>query len=322
MDGHAYHDNNIVVSCKGRKSAEEPIRFFRQSFSVAGCNFRHWHRNPRVIVTFFLAFILCFLLTDKALGFAHEHETTLQALEPFIWTFGDSNSILLTSLLLLLLFADMPFLSPATPFYLIRTSRAVWIMGQMLYTAAATMLYMLFILGSTAAVCVRSSFSGNMWSRAAAILGYSGEGEKIALPALVKTLEMSRPYECTKTIFMLMMSYTLVLVFLMLFFNIWKGQAAGVISVFAFTVFGFLLNPENLIRIFKLPEELEYRARVWVGWISPLNQATYHMHNFGYDKLPRLWQSYAIFGLLFLLLILLSLWAVRHYSFQFRGTET
>ena len=296
-------------------------RRIRQAASVAGYNFRQWKGNPRIAVTFLLAFILCFLLTDKAVGFAREHGTTMQVLEPFIWTFGDSNSILLSSLLLLLLFADMPFLSPGTPFYLMRMDRKTWILGQLLYTALAALLYLLFILAATSLVCMTNAFSGNLWSKTAAILGYSGEGEAIALPALVKTLEMSRPYQCAATIFLLMLLYTLVLVFLMLFFNIWKGQAAGVVSVFAFTVLGFLLNPENLISLFRLPEELAYKARVWVGWLSPLNQATYHMHNFGYDRLPRLWQTYLIFGALLLALVFLSFRAIRRYSFSFRGTE-
>ncbi len=161
-----------------------------------------------------------------------------------------------------------------------------------------------------------------MWSRTAAILGYSGEGESIALPALVKTLEMSRPYECAVTIFLLMLLYTLALVFLMLFFNIRKGHAAGVVSVFSLTVFGFLLNPDNLISMFELPPETAYKARVFTGWISPLNQATYHMHDFGYDRLPQLWQSCLIFGILFVFLVFLSFIATRHYSFQFRGTGT
>ena len=294
---------------------------FRQAGAVARYNFRQWKGNPRILITFLLAFILCFLLTDKAVGFAREIDIRIEVLEPFIWTFGDSNSLLLSSLLLLLLFADMPFLSPGTPFFLMRMDRKTWILGQLLYTALAAALYLLFILAATSLVCMTDAFSGNLWSKTAAILGYSGEGEAIALPALVKTLEMSRPYECAATIFLLMLLYTLALVFLMLFFNIWKGQAAGVASVFVFTVAGFLLNPENLRDLLQLPEELAYKARVWVGWLSPLNQATYHMHNFGYDRLPRLWQTYLIFGGLLLALALLSLWAIRRYSFQFRGTE-
>ena len=73
--------------------------------------------------------------------------------------------------------------------------------------------------------------------------------------------------------------------------------------------------------LFKLPEYLKYKARVFCGWASPLNQATYHMHNFGYDRLSRLWQTYAIFGALGAVLIVLSILAVRGYNFEFRGTE-
>ena len=92
-------------------------------------------------------------------------------------------------------------------------------------------------------------------------------------------------------------------------------------SVFAFSLFGFLLNPQTLKAIFRLPDELMYKANVAVGWLSPLNQATYHMHNFGYDLLPRLWQTYLIFGALIALCFYMSLRAVRSYNFVFSGTE-
>lgn len=293
----------------------------RNAFSVAGYNFRQWHKNPRIFITFALAFILCFLLSDKAVRFAREYETTMQIVEAFVWTFGDSNSILLSSLLLVLLFADMPFLSSGTPFYLVRIDRKTWVAGQAIYIIGATFLYLAFILIATSLVCMTQSFIGNMWSETAAILGYSGAGQDIALPALVKTLEMSTPYACMGTIFLLMLLYALLLVFIMLVFNLYKGQAAGVISVFVFSVYGFLLNPQTLKVIFQLPDELIYKANVAVGWLSPLNHATYHMHNFGYDLLPRLWQTYAIFGALILLCFLLALRAIRKYSFNFTGTE-
>lgn len=294
----------------------------RQVFSVAAYNFRQWHRNPRIIVTFALAFILCFLLSDKAVRFAVEHNTTIQITEAFIWTFGDSNSILLSSLLLVMLFADMPFLSAGTPFYLVRTSRKIWIIGQMIYTAAATAIYLMFILLSTAVVCERQSFIADMWSPTAAILGYSGAGQNVALPVLVKTLEMTLPYKCTATIFLLMMGYAMVMVFIMLVFNLKYGQAAGVVSVFIFSVYGFLLSPYTIEKIFKLPQGLFYKANVAIGWMSPLNHATYHMHNFGYDLLPRLWQSFAIFGILIVIGYAAAVRAVRTYNFNFIGTES
>jgi hypothetical protein len=62
----------------------------KQVCSVTAYNFRQWRANPRVIITFALAFILCFLLSDKAVRFAKEYETTMQIVEAFVWTFGDS----------------------------------------------------------------------------------------------------------------------------------------------------------------------------------------------------------------------------------------
>jgi len=45
------------------------------------------------------------------------------------------------------------------------------------------------------------------------------------------------------------------------------------------------------------------------------------MHNFGYDLLPRLWQTYVIFGAAIILLYILTLLALRTYSFHFTGGD-
>ncbi len=293
----------------------------RQIIAVAAYDFRQWRRNPRIVLCFCLAFILCFLLSDKAVRFSRTYGSIMQILEPFIWTFGDANSILLSSLLLILLFADMPFISAGTPFMLLRVDRKTWVLGQALYIVSATTVYLLFVLLSTSFVCQSRSFLGNQWSETAAILGYSGAGKDVALPALVKVLELSLPYACTAWIFALMLLYTLLLMFLMLLCNLRFGQLGGVIGVLGFSLYGFLLNPKTIQAIFQLPDEWMYKANVAVGWLSPLNQATYHMHNFGYDLLPRLWQTVAIFLVLIALLFFLSLRAVRQYNFSFTGTE-
>lgn len=293
----------------------------REALAIARYNFRLWHRNPRIIITFSLTFILCFLLSDKVVRFSEDHNTTLQAVEAFIWSFGDSNSILLSSVLLVMLFADMPFLSSGTPFYLVRTSRWVWITGQVIYTIAATAVYLLFILASTVLLCMGQAFPANMWSPTAAILGYTNAGERLAIPTLVKTLEMSWPYPAMLTIFTLMLGYTLVMVLLMLTCNLRFGQAAGVISVLVYSLYGLLMKPDTIQTLLKLPDEAYYIANVTIGWLSPLNHATYHMHNFGYDRLPRLWQSYLIFGILILVGYLASIRAAKKYNFSFTGTE-
>ncbi len=294
---------------------------FRQVLLVAGYNFRTWRRNPRIIITFALAFILCFLLSDKAMNFALNNNTTMQAVEAFVWTFGDSNSILLASLLLLLLFSDMPFLGAGVPYYLSRIKRSTWLWGQILYISLATFIYMLFILLATSAVCMSNSFIGNMWSETAAILGYSGAGKQVALPALVKVLELSTPYECMAVIFVLTLLYTLLFVSIMLYFNLRKGRLWGAASVFIFSIYGFLINPQTFNAFMKLSEDEMYIANVIAAWVSPLQHATYHMHNFGYDLLPRMWMTYIIFAVLIGLFYFLTLRAIKKYNFNFLNPD-
>ena len=174
---------------------------------------------------------------------------------------------------------------------------------------------------STFILSGRKSFTANMWSKTAAIMGYSNIGQRIAVPAFVKVLEFSFPYEVALHIFGLMLGYSLVLSGIVLLFNIIKDKA-GMIAGVVFSGFGFIVNPEVILNWLHIPTERKVEANIIFGWISPLNHATYYMHNFGYDNLPRLWQSYVFFGLFSLTLFGLSLWRIRSYSFDFTGTES
>jgi len=318
-NGNRYDAGPCV--CRGGKKETWTMKVIKDAIRVAGYNFRTWRKNPRMWMTFALALILCFLLSDKAMRFSVEYDTVMQCMEPFVWTFGDANSILLSSLLLVLLFSDLPFLTAMTPYYLVRTRRSAWILGQIVYICAATGIYLLVVLFSTCILCSSRCYPGNLWSETAAILGYSGAGKDVALPTLVKTLEMSTPYRCTAAIFFLMLLYSLLLTGLMLLLTLKGGTAAGLGGVFGLSLYGFLLNPQTIKELLNLEEREMYKANVAVGWLSPLNHASYAMHNFGYDLLPRLWHTYAILGTLILLLFGLSLRAVRRYNFHFRGSE-
>lgn len=292
----------------------------RQIGLVVLANFRRWRRNPQVLLAFGLGFVICFLLSNKVLLFSQEHDTILQVLEPFIWTFGDANSILVISLCLLLLFADMPNLNNEVPLFLIRINRVTWMLGQIVYLMLATFVFVGFILVSTCILAGAKAYPANLWSDTAAILGYSTIGSKIAVPAFVKVLELSFPYQCTVHIFGLMLGYSVFMATLILYLNLWKGNY-GMFGGILFSGFGFLLNPELLAKWFHIPQEHMTKANILFGWISPLNHATYYMHNFGYDNLPKLWVSYMFFGMGSLILFGLSLWKIRTYSFYFTGTQ-
>lgn len=292
----------------------------RKVFLVAAANFRKWRRNPRMVLAFCLAFILCFLLSDKVIRFAETHDTLLQVAEPFIWTFGDAVSVLVISLLLLLIFSDMPELGPEVPLFLIRVNRKIWMLGQILYLVLATLVFMIFILLSTCVLAGSRAYTANLWSHTAAILGYSNIGGELYIPSFVKVMELSFPYECMLHIFGLMLGYAVLMAALMLYLNLW-WENGGTIGGIIFGGLGLVLNPELIAGWLGIPMERMREANILFGWISPLNHATYYMHNFGYDNLPKLWASYVFFGVGSLMLFGLSILRMKKYAFHFTGTE-
>ena len=69
----------------------------------------------------------------------------------------------------------------------------------------------------------------------------------------------------------------------------------------------------------QLPMEMQYYANLLSAWLSPLQHATYTMHNFGYDLLPRVHTSYLILGGTSVALMIVSAIAMRRFSFNFTG---
>ncbi len=289
----------------------------KNALIVASYNFKGWKYNPRVYITFALEFILCFLLTERAVGYAADFGTTLQVFEPFIWTFGDSTSILLSSLLLFLLFCDIPNVDCGVPFYLMRMNRRSWLFGQILYLVSATFLYMVFTLVSTCVLCARMAFIGNIWSDTSIALYHSNLSDDLILPSSMKAMEQMYPYQSMIIIFGLMLLYMLLLTLIIFVFSIWKSQRAGVVSGFIFSLYGYIMSPSMLELFFK--DANQTVLNVMSAWLSPLQQSTYHMHNFGFDLLPRLWQTYLIFGAVILVLMFISKLGIKKYNFIFTG---
>lgn len=291
----------------------------KKIFYTAKANYKRWVYSPQIYLAFMIGFIFCFLLSDKVVQFSKEHDTVLQMNEAFIWTFGDAKSVMVVSLMLLLIFADMPHLGNDVPFFLVRIDRRTYILGQIFYMVSATAIYALFIMVSTMLLSMSRSYSANMWSDTAAILGYSNIGQKIAVPTFVKVLERSYPYQVSLNIFALLLGYTMLLSSIILFLNLVKDNL-GMVGGIIYCLFGYLLTPDIVQAWFKLSDEQSRIANIIFGWMSPLNQATYYMHNFGYDNLPRLGFSYGFFAVTSTLFFVLSAIKIKRYTFNFTGT--
>ena len=160
----------------------------KQVLGIVHYNFFGYFRNPKVIFTFLLEFVLSFLLTGRIMVVMENYDTPVQAVEPFLWTFGDGTAVLLSSLLLLLLFSDLPKMTPVTPYQLIRTTKKKWLLGQFIYIILVTALYTVLMLIFTSVLCMKDSYPGNLWSETAAMLGYSELVKNFQDPSTVRVM--------------------------------------------------------------------------------------------------------------------------------------
>lgn len=298
------------------------MKSVRQIAAVVRWNFLGFFTNPRIIIAFLFSFILCFFLTDRAMMVADYYDSSMQAFEPFIWTFGDSVSILLCSLLLILLFLDLPKLSPFTPYMLLRIKKSRWLTAQFFYVFLVTILYLGYVFLVTSILCMEKTYIGNVWSKTAALLAYSSMGKQLSVPSTVKVMESTSPLSCSLQMMLLLICYSLTLSFLMLLFQMKTGKKGAIFAGLSYSLFGFLMNPDVLAQILHKEKYEMFFVRRIAGWISPLNHATYGMHDFGYDMLPSIGNSCLIFLLILAFLALLSFQTLKKYNFSSFTGET
>jgi hypothetical protein len=153
------------------------------------------------------------------------------------------------------------------------------------------------------------------------VLAYSGVSKTLSVPVVAKIMEMSTPYQSMARVFFLMLLYMLFLMSLMMMVAIRISPLYGLTATIVFHIFGYIASPEFFNSLLKLSEQQRYIANLIAAWLSPLQHATYYMHNFGFDRLPRLWHSYLLFGAGTLILSYLIHRSVKNYSFHFIREE-
>lgn len=292
----------------------------RQAFTLAGWNLYTLRKNPRFYMGMFLGFLLCWLLTDKTMAISRTYLTNVQLIEPFVWCYADADSILYTSLVMMFLFSAFPRTDTPASYMIFRTRRLVWLLAQIITSFILTLAYCLMILFCSMAMCIGCNvFLDNNWSETATMLSFSPAAFEVALTVMRKTVKLTTPYGCAVQIFALLFQYVLLLNMLQLTFTVLKSKRTGIAVSLIVNFIGFVLTPDRFMTWFQIPTEFKYYANLFSAWLSPLQHATYSMHNFGYDLLPDLWVSYLLFGGVVVVLIFISLFVIRRFSFNFSG---
>ncbi|NLG37613.1 MAG: hypothetical protein GX549_06315 [Clostridiales bacterium] len=284
-------------------------------------NLRMLRRNPRLIMSLIMGFLICFLLTEKTISLSREFLTDIEIFEAFIWCFADSDSILFASLALLLLLSQIPRLDTPAAYLIFRVNRLNWLLGQALTAIIISFGYTLFLLVCSVALTAGNAFTANRWSETATLLSFFPAAFEVALSVMRKTIKLTTPYASTISIFLLMAHYALLLTLLNLAVSLRYGKRAGMLAVIALSLAAYLTTPDRFMTWLQLDANLRYWANLLAAWLSPLMHATYIMHSFGYDRLPTIAQTHLLMGGVNLALMAVSFIGVRTAQFTFSGGD-
>lgn len=296
------------------------MRNLHGALVCAGWNLFALRKNPRFYISLLLGFLLCWLLTDKTMAISRTYQTNVQLLEPFVWCYADDESILFSALVMLLMLSSFPRLDTPASYLIFRTTRGSWLLGQVITVFVLTLGYTLMILFSSMALCIGCNvFASNRWSETATMLSFSPATFEVALTVMRKTVKLTTPYGCAVHIFLLLFQYVLLMSMLQLTLTLLLSRKAGMLAALFINFAGYVLTPERLMTWLSLPNEIMYYANLLSAWLSPLQHATYTMHNFGYDLLPHLSTSHLMLGGASAALLYVSWFAMRRYAFTFTG---
>lgn len=300
-----------------------PMCSLRKAFVCAGWNLYSLRKNPRFYMSLLLGFLLCWLLTDKTMAISRTYMTNVQLLEPFVWCYADDDSILFSALVMMLMLSSFPRLDTPASYLIFRTTRLSWLLGQVATVLVLTLGYTLMILLSSMVMCIGCNvFAGNTWSETATMLSFSPASFEVALAVMRKTVKLTTPYGCAVQIFLLLFLYVLLMSMLQLTCTVLKSRRTGVMVSLVINFAGYVLTPDRFMAWLQLPTEMQYYANLLSAWLSPLQHATYTMHNFGYDLLPRVQTSCLILGGASLVLMAVAMACMGRYSFHFTGGYT
>lgn len=118
----------------------------RAVWNVARCEYVKWITNPRMIlVGVLLVFIRGFAITPL-LTRAARYGEPLHVLEPFIAVCNSRLSVFLLPCAFLLLISDFPVFGQNALFFLSRTGKKTWFLGQVLFMITSIFTYVGMIL--------------------------------------------------------------------------------------------------------------------------------------------------------------------------------
>lgn len=271
-------------------------------FSVARSEYVKWITNPRVIVIGVLLVFMKTLAIEPLLERADKIREKIDIFEPFAAIGNSGMLVMLIPCVFMVLISDYPKMTGNTLYFVKRTGKKNWFIGQMLFVFFAIISFLtVVLLGSV--LMSQGSFTGN-WSDVVTKYNamFPDESGNFTSQLLPSNLYNQIPLitSILQTIG-LMTVYMLVISMIIYFFKLIHIQSFGLLAA-VFVVAGGVVTcslKSELMWLFPMANTI-----VWLHYDIILDELNVPM-----------WYTYAYFAVILSVLTIGNAIAVKHLEF-------
>ncbi|MBR0132058.1 MAG: hypothetical protein IJM14_03125 [Lachnospiraceae bacterium] len=205
----------------------------RTSVYIANTEFKRWIRSSKLIIVPLLLIAIRNLVAEPLIEASVETGYSLSFFEPFIALTNSGFVLLLMPLCFLVLMADFPHKALIDDLYHIRSSKRVWMSGQLLFAVLADMAFVLFMFLSSIVMVIghadfKFDYSKGITHYTAIFPDrYGGLIGELVPRNLFNQMTMGESIIMTA---LFLFAYLLLMVLLLLFFTILGYRKLGVLT--------------------------------------------------------------------------------------------
>jgi len=277
----------------------------KKILSVGKIEYIKWICDPRMILFFSMNIFVYDYVTKILIENSQKMGKPLNIVEPFIAICNSEILLFVMPIVFLALISDYPKTDGNSMFYMLRTGKRNWLIGQMLFAFMAAVTYVSSIFIITCLCCARHSYIYNQWSyvvRRYAIT-FPNESNNIMLNLIPDRLYNNlTPGQALLHTFALLILIMLLIAFVQLISFVYNRKMIGLLTNMSLLCIG--IGSQMFAGAFK--------------WIFPVSNALVWMH---YDpifkkRIVPIKNSYLYFIILIAVLMVWSIVTVKRYDFS------
>lgn len=277
----------------------------KQVWSVAKSEYISWVTNPRMfLLGGTLFFIYVFVVERFMEKIDMMNGQLINIFEPYISVLNSPFTILLVPICYLMLMSDFPRIRSNTLFFLYRTGRYKWLMGQILFFAMTILTVLLSIFLVSVLPTMANAYCSNAWSLVTLDFGkaypdlYMSEHAQLIPDRVFYHIQ---PFESALFTTLSFFGYFLIIGLTMIMCKLKNFRILGIFISAGIVGLGFAT----------------YASKTFIQWVFPMSNTLLDLH---YARVLReelfpLWYSILYFPIVVIILLIFTMRSIKRSDF-------